>query len=170
MPDDMIDLPLSERCQRNADFFSSLGSVLQEWDQICRNLSESCSHNDRKEFLEHYRRLRDTDAVLALGYVRRHEELTGDRMPQAKVIEVLTKVATDECELPKRSRAAVGMEIGRRYRALHYFGLVERREVTRTFVDLRLTDLGHQTVERINRSFASALGPSDSDDGRHDNE
>jgi len=143
-------------------FFRLLGRSLRKWKAISQDIAKAKLQqiNDQQEFVEHYTRLRNTDTLLAFGYVVRSHERGMDRLPQADVVNALYDPDEDaeedstasDVSLPKlmtKSRESVRMDIGRRYKALHYFGLVERRQVTRTFVDLRLTSLGDDVNSQL---------------------
>lgn len=137
-------------------FFSELGVALSAWGEICEELVSDIQSDNLKEIVKHYGRMSNVDGLLALGYVVRHFERTGDRLPQSKVIDELSARDSDDiasCALRavKKTKDAVRMDIARRFKALAYFGLVERRVVTVTHVDLLPTEVGMKINARLNQ-------------------
>lgn len=151
-------------------FFCLLGRGLREWKAICEEIAmqkfQQCSN--RQEFLEHYVRLRDTDTLLAFGYVVRSHERGEEHLPQATVVNTLYSPNNPADKMPRSSTMelpplfvktleAIRMDVGRRYTALHYFGLIERRKLNQVCVALLVTEAGHVVNKRLDAAKIPAL-------------
>lgn len=135
----------------NFQAFKMLGAMFTTWNEIAHERLAATVCDDKKELVEQFKRLKNTDTMLALGYVVRHEEKTGEALPQAHVIDALSQ-ASDST-----SRDAIRMDIGRRTKALHFFGLIERREITKTHVELRVTELGRAATTTLNEKVGALI-------------
>lgn len=136
-----------------SDMFKTLGAICRAWGETSQNVARDFSlarSSDQNTFAMHRARLGDTDTLLTLGYVKRAEEKTGEPVMQATIVSALAPDQDtpdpDAQALNRTRKAAVRQDIKRRSETLAFFGLIDRRQVTKTAVQLRMTEYGRRVA------------------------
>lgn len=133
------------------DAFAQLGAIFRAWSTTTKEIAKNNVLNketNTKEFFSHLNRLEDSETMAAFGYITRAVDRTGDNtIMQAHIVNTLAP----DCE---QERQKVRQDIKRRMDALEFFGLIERKYLTKTALQLSATEVGEKYCQFFNRHFA----------------
>ena len=138
--------------QPSPDAFGALRGVVRAWSRATEALiADATPAADAKTHRTHMRKLGTTDTMLALGYLFGNERRGNATTMQASIVNALVEGSGPEAEAERRR---LRQDIRRRFDALVYFGLVDRVYLTRTAVQLALTDTGRGFRLQFNAAYA----------------
>ena len=149
------------------DAFTQLGAIFRAWESTTKEIvaayikaeillmpsDENDTEKEKekkikdKKFLSHKSRLEDSETMAAFGYVARAEDKTNfNAIMQADIVKALAPDCAQE-------RQKVRQDIKRRMDALEFFGLIKRKYLTDTALQLSATDIGKEFRTSFNQYF-----------------
>lgn len=130
-----------------SDAFTQLGAIYRAWAAATKEIvSENLlgKEPNTKDFVSQQNRLEDSETLAAFGYVINKGEYS---IMQADIVNTLAP----DCE---QERQKVRQDIKRRVDALEFFGLVERKYLTKTALQLVVTEAGKSFRTSFDEHFA----------------
>ncbi|MEM9155679.1 MAG: hypothetical protein AAGB13_11690 [Cyanobacteria bacterium P01_F01_bin.33] len=151
------------------DVYQTVGLAIAPWGIKTRELLNSLRtdelRND-KEYVEHSKRLQDTETMMTFGFIFRAWKRTANSLSQALVVDTLAlpaigiqesqtqqEITSAERTALRDEKARVRQNLYRQGETLKYFGLITREQEPGGSVYLGLTESGKSFGSEVDELF-----------------